>query len=80
MRAGIAGVCGVPVRTKTFAVKSVRAIAAGIVASAEADADLLLRAPRTGARPFLRNPKIRNAGHALQIITPALFGIAVLPS
>jgi len=40
MRAGIADVYGAHVKTKTFAVKPVKATAAGIVESAEADADL----------------------------------------
>jgi len=53
MRAGIADVCGAHVRTKTFAVKPVKATAAGIVESAEADAETIaLRAPKLGARQF----------------------------
>jgi hypothetical protein len=40
MRAGTADAYGAHVKTKTFEAKPVKATAAGIVASAEADADL----------------------------------------
>jgi hypothetical protein len=48
MRAGPAGACGAHVKTKTFEAKLVKATAAGIVARAEADADLR---PLHGALP-----------------------------
>jgi hypothetical protein len=43
MRAGTADAFGAPVKTKTFEAKLVKATAGGIVARAEADADLNLR-------------------------------------
>ena len=57
MRAGTAGVCGVPVRTKTFVVKSVKATVAAIVASAGDAAErvsIAWRALPPGGAPFLR--------------------------
>ena len=55
MRAGIADVYGAHVKTKTFAVKPVKATAAGIVARAEADADLdyCIARSQTGGAPVL---------------------------
>jgi hypothetical protein len=57
MRAGTADAFGAPVKTKTFEAKLVKATAGGIVARAEADADLNLRCalPDRGARQF-RHP------------------------